>query len=369
MVEIVTHGTLDYTELENLGLTPDDLHVFSSNINPYGPPQAVIDAVRDAVDGPTLSRYPDRLSTALRAAIAAYHTLPDEAVVVGNGTADLMWMIGLLYLFGANRAARRAVILGPTFGEYANVASLVHAPVQHIALPGWAYTDDGRFTPGERDMAACLAEIAGAAPDVVFLCNPNNPTGDLFSEVEIARFMEAAPAATWVIDEAYMEFVETPWSASGLIERQNVIVLRSMTKDFSLGGIRLGYLVATPAEAQRIQVAQSPWNVNALAQTAGEAALRSQEWRTSTLAQLRQDTADLQAQLRAQGWEPRPSTANFFLTPVEDPGDLRAFLIRKGLLIRDCTSFGLPTHFRVATQKPEENALLVDALAAYRAAN
>ncbi|MEX1018231.1 MAG: histidinol-phosphate transaminase [Litorilinea sp.] len=373
MVEIVPHGTLDYAELDRLNLSPDELHVFSSNINPYGPPTAIVDAVHAAATGPNLARYPDRLSAVLRAQIADYHGVAPETIVVGNGTADLMWMVGLLHVQARRQphghpqgsTSRRVVILEPTFGEYANVASLVDTPVTPVALPGWERTDAGQYMPSDRSLAVCLAELAEAAPDVVFLCNPNNPTGELFDAETVDAMIGAAPNALWVIDEAYMEFVETPWSAANLIDTHAVIVLRSMTKDFALGGIRLGYLVAAPETAQPIQTAQPPWNVNVLAQIAGETAFESLVWRQATLAQLRADTAALQAALRMVGLQPRPTTTNYFLTPTPDPGALRTYLLGKRIMIRDCTSFGLPDFFRVATQTPADNALLVEALAEY----
>lgn len=371
MVELVTHGTLDYGELARLNITPDELLVFSSNINPYGPPPEITNAVAAAVTGPNLARYPDRLSGELRKLVADYHGVDAEAVVVGNGTADLLWIVGLLFLGNATGtwppadSAPRVTILEPTFGEYANVASLMGTPVNSIALPGWKANGDGTYTPGERTLADCCQELAESDPAVVFVCNPNNPTGELFNRAQVVQLVDSAPDALWIIDEAYMEFAEQAWSATELMGRYNVLILRSMTKDFALGGIRLGYLVTELAAAQQIQTAQPPWNTNVLAQVAGQSALASLAWRQATLAQLRHDTEDFRSELQAAGWSPRPTTANYFLTPVANPADLRAYLLERRMLIRDCTSFGLPHFFRVATQTPAENAQLVAALRDY----
>src|SRR5688572_21863811 len=110
---LVPHGTLDYSEMRALGLRPEELTLFSSNINPFGPPPAVIAALRAAANAEMIARYPDRLSLELSEALAEYHNVSVDSVLVGNGSADLLWLIGLLHL-----QHRRVAILGPTFGEY-----------------------------------------------------------------------------------------------------------------------------------------------------------------------------------------------------------------------------------------------------------
>lgn len=359
MVQIVTHGTLDYAELAEYGLSRDEIIVFSSNVNPFGPPDLLIDAVAEAVSGANLAHYPDRLSGALREMLADYHGVEPETVVVGNGTADLMWLIALLYL------KEDVAILGPTFGEYENLASMVDVSCQTIALPGWQHNPDGTFAPSERSMEVCLAELAALQPKVVFLCNPNNPTGELFTREQVAAWIAVAPDALWIIDEAYMEFVEEPWSAAELTAQHRIIVLRSMTKDFALGGVRLGYLVADVEMARKLQTAQPPWNVNIFAQVAGEAAMQCLAWRAESMAKLRTETRQLRGAFVDLGLEPRPTTTNYFLTPVDAPTELREFLLKRGVLIRDCTSFGLVNYFRVATQQPRDNARLIEHLRAY----
>jgi histidinol-phosphate/aromatic aminotransferase/cobyric acid decarboxylase-like protein len=174
----------------------------------------------------------------------------------------------------------------------------------------------------------------------------------------------AAPAALWIVDEAYLEFMAEPVSSVPWIERGNWLVLRSMTKDFALGGLRLGYAVGTPALIGPLQQAQSPWNTNSVAQMAGAACMDQLAWRQATLAQLRADCDKLCNDLRATGYVPLPTTANYFLVPVANPAALRAALLQQRMVIRDCTSFGLPDHIRIAAQRPDENQRLVAALRA-----
>lgn len=357
MAQIVTHGTLDYAELAALGVSYEELTIFSSNINPYGPPPAVVDAVQDAVDAETIARYPDRLSLDLRRALAKHHHISPGSILVGNGTADIMWLIATLFL-----RDRRVVILGPTFGEYENVATLVENEPIFVSHPGWQRLADGRYQQDDSTLADCQQALAAAEPDVVFICNPNNPTGHYLAPHEMEFLHEAAPDALWIVDEAYADFVEDSWSVIHWTERGSWLVLRSMTKDFALGGLRLGYAVGAPELVAMMQSAQPPWNVNVLAQLAGEAAMHSVEWRTDTLARLREHTAELREQLQAHGFDPLPTTANYFLLPVENATEVRDALLPDRLMVRDCTSFGLPQYIRIATQLPEQNKELIAAL-------
>ncbi len=357
MSTIVPHGTLDYAEARALGVDPADLIVFSSNINPYGPPPAALDALRRNTTPEIVARYPDRLSLDLRDALAAHHGVTPEAILVGNGTADIMWLIGLVYLW-----ARRVAVIGPTFGEYANVAGLMAAPLTLVAHPGWQRAGD-HYRPAATALDDTMQALAAARPDVVFLCNPNNPTGRLLTTAELSTLYAAAPAALWIVDEAYADFLDASATSIPWIDRGNWLVLRSMTKDFALGGLRLGYVVGAPARIALLQQTQPPWNVNALAQVAGLACLDELAWRRRTLAQLRTDCAALMDGLAATGYAPQPTDLSFFLMPVVAPSALRSKLLAQRLVIRDCTSFGLPDYIRIAARGPADNALLLAALA------
>jgi histidinol-phosphate aminotransferase len=356
----IPHGTLDYAEMHDLGLRPEDLTLFSSNINPFGPPPATIAALRAAANAEMIARYPDRLNLELRELLAAYHKLSVDSILVGNGSADLLWLVGLLHL-----QQDRVAILGPTFGEYRHIAQIMQAEVIELCHPGWTTTANG-FETGENTIQQTAAELQKSDPAVVFVCNPNNPTGHYLTPAELDTLYEAAPHALWIIDEAYAEFMQPPATSAPWTERGNWLVLRSMTKDFALGGLRLGYLIGAPALVQPLQRAQSPWNVNTFAQLAGFTSLREgQQWRRETIARLHVETTTLQEKLRDVGYHPHPTTVNYFLVPVDAPAELRRALLAHRLVVRDCTSFGLPNFIRIATQLPEANARLLQALGEY----
>jgi histidinol-phosphate aminotransferase len=351
------HGTPDYAELADLGLRPEEVIYFSSNINPYGPPPTVVEAVRDYISRATLSRYPDSLSLALRQKLAHHYDLPTSAILVGNGTADLIWLIA--HRFAPNK---QVAILAPTFSEYADGVVMAGGHPTEIVLPGWQRIGQRRYAPSPISLEQSCDALAAASPWLVFLCNPNNPTGEYLSPEEVRQLREAAPDALWVVDEAYSAFTAEPWSASRWVMDGGLIVLHSMTKDFALGGLRLGYLLASPYLVEQLQAVQPPWNVNGLAQFAGEAALDELAWRRQTLAQLRHDLADLRRSLIGCGYAPCETTTNYVMLPVGDAASIRAALLKERMIVRDCTSFGLPEYIRIAVQRTEENQRLLSVL-------
>ena len=362
------HGTPDYAELDALGLEPSEVVYFSSNINPYGPPASVVEAVQNEISRSFLARYPDSRSQRLREKIGAYHGLPPDAVLVGNGTADLIWLLAHAYGF-----QRQAAILSPTFSEYADGVIMAGGHPNHLVLPGWQRISRRRFAPAGTTLAHTRQALESAAPWLVFICNPNNPTGEYLSPGELRYLWEGAPDALWVIDEAYAEFTEDPWSAAQWVmagtngdsrraRGPGCVVLRSMTKDFALGGLRLGYLLPAPSIVERLQQVQPPWSVNGVAQLAGLVALDEMNWREETTARLRKDVWELQEGLRACGYAPLPTTVSYFLLPVGDAKSMRDRLVAERMFVRDCTSFGLPEHIRIAARPPDENARFLDAM-------
>ena len=341
------HGAFDYAELARLELQPDAVLDFSVNSNPYGPSAKVRQAVRST----PLDRYPDREALALRQALAAQLALPPAQILVGNGGAELLWLVSFAFL----ERGDRALVIGPTFGEYSRLAALMGAEVKSwLAQPA----DDFAV---QADVIA--HELAQLQPKVVFLCNPNNPTGFYLPPQVIGGWVQAHPGILFVVDEAYLAFA--PGARSTLtLGLPNIVVLRSMTKDYALAGLRLGYLVGhSQAVVTAIAQARPAWNVNSLAQAAGLAALADQIYLQRCLVDLAQASRGLVNDLQALGLAPVPSTTHFFLLPVGDGAAFRHRLLRQGLLVRDCASFGLPAYVRIASRRPEENRRLLAAIA------
>lgn len=347
------HGALDYGELEGMGIDPESVLDFSVNSNPYGPSPAVWDALRAV----PLDRYPDRECLALRRALAAHLGVHPAHIVVGNGSAELFCLIAAAFLCpprpGSDAPRDTVLILGPTFGEYERVARLMGATVRYY----WAREEEG-FIPQPARIAELLTE---AHPRLVFVCNPNNPTGIVYDLAAIAAWSTAHPQTLFVVDEAYLAFAPGVRSALAL-DSPNILVVRSMTKDYALAGLRLGYAVGPESLIESLHRVRPAWNVNALAQAAALAALHDPVYLRQTLHMLREAKEELVVGLRALGLSPLPSATHFFLLPVGNGRAFRGALLRRGILVRDAASFGLPAYVRLATRRPEQNHRLLQAV-------
>lgn len=343
------HGALDFGELERLGVAPDSVLDFSVNGNPYGPSPHV----REAIARVPFERYPDREALALRRALASELQVSMAQIVVGNGSMELVWLIALAFM----RPGDGVLILQPTFGEYSRAARLMGA---HLIQ----YTTESA-TDFTLDTTRVMQTLQQTQPRVAFVCNPNNPTGTFTSPAQIAAWAQACPGTLFVVDEAYLTFAHQAPSVLTVLQ-PNILVLRSMTKAYALAGLRLGYAVGAPEVLDALRRASPPWSVNALAQAAGIAALQDKAHLEHCLACITQDKQALCTALYTLGLRPVPSTTHYFLVPVFQAFACRQTLLRYGLQVRDCTSFGLPTYVRIAARRPEDNARLVAALAEIR---
>lgn len=345
--KLSVHGAINYAELEELGLHPENILDFSVNSNPYGPSPLISEAIRSV----PVERYPDRESIALRRILSKQLEVPTEHILVGNGTAELIQLAAFAFLLKKSHA----LFLDPTFGEYERNARLIMMGenIHHCR----ALSKNG-FVPNFEEIHKKLSE---RNMHVVFICNPNNPTGQVISQEALGQWSDQFPETLFIVDEAYIAFVDGMRSALQL-RRKNILVLRSMTKDFAIAGLRLGYAVGEPRMIEAMKKFRPAWNVNALAQAAGLAALQSDGYIQETLAKLRRGKEDLVIKLQELNFQPIPSFTNYFLLPVVNGTQFRKTLLQKGILVRDCTSFGLQTHVRIATRKPEENERLLDAL-------
>jgi threonine-phosphate decarboxylase len=339
------HGAHGAEVSRALDVPERDLLDFSQNINPLGTPAGALEAARSALYEEA-GRYPDPAYPRLREALAAYLGASPENILPTNGGAEA--------LFLAARAAGgggKALILEPTFSEYAPAAQTAGLePVRSVAR-----RPEGGFRLDLRVLEA-LEEVA-----LVFLCNPNNPTGDALTRAEIleiaARVREAE--AVLVVDEAFADFA--PGASVAQEASQGLYVSRSLTKFFAIPGLRLGCLVCE--DASRAQEFQPSWSVNAVAAAAGVVAVRDRgfvEASVAAVARLREEL--FQALETLPGLTPFPGAANFLL--VRGPAELPERLAQRGVLVRGCEPFaGLGRgYFRVAVRSAAENERLVAAI-------
>jgi histidinol-phosphate aminotransferase len=323
---------------------------FSVNSNPFGPAPQVKEALR-AVD---ISTYPDRECSRLRKMLASFHDLPEDILLAGNGTSELIWLIAQAFL----KAGDRVLIVGPTFGEYRRAARAQAAEISEVRAQAPLF---------QIPLEEIMAQIEANRPRLVFLCNPNNPTGQCLPPVLIRKLVTALPAGCLlVLDEAYRAFSDGFTPVDFMDER--CIRLCSMTKDFALAGLRLGYALAYPDIIRQMKRRQPAWSVNAPAQAAGCAALEQLDYYRQTLLHLQGYQATFFAGLQAAGFFVVPSRVHFGLVLLDVPAtEVREGLLRQSLLVRDCASFGLPQAMRVSTHLPVENDRLIAALKRLRA--
>jgi len=318
---------------------------FSQNINPLGVPPAALEAARRALEEDT-GQYPDLSYHGLREALGAYVGVDPQLVGPTNGGAEAIFL--------AARAAGKggtALILEPTFSEYATAARAVGLlPVRRVVRR----PEDGFGLDPE-----AFTDLDGAA--VVFLCNPNNPTGGVLGRravMEIsARVRDAG--AVLVVDEAFVDFVPEASVADAVDD--HLFVARSFTKFFAIPGLRLGCLICP--DAARVQALQPSWPVNAVAAAAGTAAARDVAFAERSVREVARLREDLSAALAAlPGLTVFAGSANFLL--VKGPEGLTERLARRRVLVRGCAPFaGLgPAYFRVAVRGEVENGALVEAV-------
>lgn len=249
------------------------------------------------------------------------------------------------------------LIVGPTFGEYERASRLCGA---RVAYENRRVLD----TEVTLDLPKLLDTIGREEPRVVWLCNPNNPTGNYLNRASVGRLLEAVDLVNGllVVDEAYRDLMlgREPEDFTDLLPGP-LVILRSMTKSHALAGLRLGYVLAAPDTTRALSVVRPPWNVGTPAQAAGIAALSvpAIEHLEDSRRRMAQTDDWLCQELTQLGLEVPPGRANYLLVRVGAAARLRRELLARGLQVRDCASFGLPEYIRVAVRLPEECQRLV----------
>ncbi|MBI1926916.1 threonine-phosphate decarboxylase [Candidatus Poribacteria bacterium] len=348
-------------ELENIarryGIDQSRLIDFSVNLNPLGPPNGLDGIVKTALE--QVRRYPDSESRHLRRKLADSLNISEACVLVGNGATEL------IYLIARALRPKRTLIIQPTFTEYQRSVELMNGTIAHAFLE-----KENHFHWNEAKI------LAGAkSAHLVFLCNPNNPTGGLIPTETLLALAKALPQTLIVVDEAFIEFLpdaEMHSIVCSISRYPNLICLRSLTKLFAIPGLRLGYLVAQEGVIERLKAHKEPWTVNVVAQAVGVAIVGGEavgEYLRKTRDVVSTERDFLLAQLhQIAGLRPYPSQAPYLLCRLEAPDWTARALLEKllsfQLLIRDCSNFvGLDRRFfRVAVKTHAENRKLIQAL-------
>ena len=347
----VVHGALDETELARLGLSAGQLVDFSSNINPFGPPDSVLQALRSLNPAP----YPDRSCLRLRTQLAAIHHCSTNAILVGNGANELIHLIARAF----GEAGASVLVVGPTYGEYEHASRL--AGMQVVELRSSIATG---FHP---DLPDLFTTVERLRPRLCWLCVPNNPTGIDLSPDTIGELAQACASVggRLILDRAYLTLKRNATTHDPLdhISVPHLIRIYSLTKSYAVAGLRIGYLLADSKMVAAIAHFQPAWSVNSAAQVAALAMLADTTFLPTTLPQLWAASDELVHNLRQLGLTVWRADLPFMLVNCTNAGMVRHQLLKRGYVVRDCTSFGLPEWVRVAPRRPVDNARL---LAAWR---
>ncbi len=298
---------------------------FSASVNPFPPD------IRWSPDSISLESYPDDTYFRLKETIGGiFHRKPEE-IAVGNGSIELIRAFCRAVLKPGDRVA----IDSPTFGEYRYSALLAGATTAPVTSPA----------------------------KVRFLCNPNNPTGRLLSRSTVQKMLDGISAGGFLfLDEAFIELSD-PAQSLAETESPELFVARSLTKSFAVPGIRFGYGFGSPELVERMEAIRLPWSVNAYAEAFAFQAFRSLDLLQDSRMAISQERSWLESRFHEMNLPVDPSQANFLLLHLPLPApEMAACLLARGILVRDCSSFGLPDAIRVAVRTREENRILVEAV-------
>lgn len=349
-------GLMDIKPYTPGAAAPKGAAKLSSNENALGCSPKAAEAFRAAAD--RLHVYPDGGATAVREAIGRAEGLDPARIVCGAGSDELLQLIGRAYLAPGDRVVQSQY----GFLVYRLVAMQSGAVI--ASAPEMNFTAD----------VDALLEAAGPDTKIVFLANPNNPTGTWIPGSEVRRLRDGLPESTLlVLDGAYEEFVDAPgWEASTAIadDYANIVVTRTFSKIHGLAALRLGWMYGPQAVVDVIHRVRGPFNVNLPAIEAGVAAIGDREFVAKSKAHNDRWLAYLTQQLGGLGLQVTPSVCNFVLVhfpdePGRDADAAHAFLAERGLVVRPLQPYGLPGALRITVGKDEENRRVVEALEAF----
>lgn len=333
---LAVHGGNILATAEALGCKVSDLIDLSSNLTPFGTMPGLQEALIAGLD--EIRYLPESGSESLCALFAEKNRISKETVLAGNGTTEFIYAVPAAF------GCQRAVIINPTYADYATACQWAGVPAESFILdPASGF---------RLDPAALAERLTGG--ELVFLCNPNNPTGVLTPSAELAALARSKPETLFLVDESYLPFTREP-SLLTLGQPENLLVLFSASKIYGIPGLRLGFLAGSAARIAKLGQRVKPWGVNRLAQLAGEYALRhGDSYQEEVIRFVESERPRVVARLAAlPGVAPFAGAANFILSrltgAVRAP-ELKAALLRERIMIRDCSNFATldDRYFRIS---------------------
>jgi histidinol-phosphate aminotransferase len=331
-----------------MGLDEKTIVKLASNENPLGMSPKAHEAACHAMG--EAARYPDGNGFALKAALAQHLTLSPAQMVLGNGSNDVLELVARAFL----EPGKKAVYARYAFAVYPLVTQAIGAT--GVEVPD---VDFGHDLPA---MAAAVDDDTR----VVFIANPNNPTGTFLPGAAVQAFLKAVPSDVLVVlDEAYTEYLDEDArydSTAWLADFPNLVICRTFSKAYGLAGLRVGYAVAHPAVADLMNRVRQPFNVSVVAQAAAEAALQDPAFIAETARLNREERTRLAAFFTQKGLFFIPSEGNFLAVRIPDAQKVNQALLREGVIVRPLAGYGMADFLRVSNGLPEENTRFMEAL-------
>lgn len=332
-----------------LGLRAADIVKLASNENPLGPSPAALEAIQAAL--PELTRYPDGNGFVLKEALAAHYGVDTAMLVLGNGSNDILELIARAFVTPQDEVLFSA----HAFAVYPLVTQAIGARPVVVPAADWGH-----------DLNAMAAAITPATK-LIFIANPNNPTGTWVERDELEAFLAQVPEQVLVVlDEAYTEYVtdaDFPNGLNYLPQYPNVLVSRTFSKAYGLAALRIGFAVCQPVIADVLNRVRQPFNANSLALAAATAALGDADYLRTSRSINQQGMAQLEAGLEKLGLSWIPSRGNFIAVDLgRDAGPVYQALLRAGVIVRPVAGYGMPQHLRVSIGLAEENQRFLQAL-------
>lgn len=336
------HGSLPYAELHELGYDPHEILDFSANINPFPLPFEL-----DALELSHLLRhYPDDEHRVILQSLASHYQIEPESFVIGAGSTELIYNLARLYPKGA--------VLAPSYGDYQKAH--INAGGSLLAIP-WT-----------QDLAQIIHACRLNTVEILWICNPNNPTGEHLGHGQILELIQSLHDKIIVIDEAYQELgIDVESVHSLCATNKNLIVLKSWTKPYALAGLRCGFALSHPSLAPKLQSQNLPWGLPIWSQAIIPRLYTYQNEFEQQWEQIRSERQSLIQQIQDLGFSVAHQSSPFFLIHTQDTEKVRQWALREHkIALRNCASFGLPHHTRIMPQTPEHNAQLLRMLAQIR---
>lgn len=352
MTKKLIHGGDIYSLQEEMNIEAEAILDFSANVNPLGLPKGVAKSMIECL--PKVSAYPDPLCRELVCALGEYEDVNKAHIICGNGAADLIFR--LVYAL----KPKKALVLAPTFSEYEEALLAVDCKVCYYDL-----LETNEFKVSEDLMTQITDEL-----DMVFICNPNNPTGEVIPKSFLKTILQHCneKKVMLIVDECFNDFLDMPDEYSlkdTLCDADNLFILKAFTKLYAMAGVRLGYgMTRNIALLEKMGQVGQPWGVSTIAQAAGVAALKEEDYRNETKQLIEEERCYLKEQLNQLGMHVFGSHANYIFFKSPYKVDLKRALRTEGVLIRSCDNYRMlhEDFYRIAIKNHNDNKRLIQLL-------